>query len=258
MENVRKYGKPPFKTAVIHGGPGGAGQLISLAKKLSEMFGVLEPLQTAKSIEGQVQELHDVLKSNSDYPVTLIGHSWGAMLSVLFTAKFPAFVKKLILVSCGPLEANYSSADVMNNRLKRMSAKQKIEFEAIYKKFTDPKFEDKDSAMSELGKLASLVDSFDPTSIEPVSAQYDIFKKVWGEAELLRSRGGFVEAIKKIQCPVLAIHGDYDPHPFDGVKRPLIANLKNPKFILLEKCGHYPWLERHAKDKFYSILRDEL
>lgn len=25
----------------------------------------------------------------------------------------------------------------------------------------------------------------------------------------------------------------------------------------LEKYGHYPWIERHAKDKFFEVLRRE-
>ncbi len=254
MKRVRKYGEPPFKVAVVHGGPGAAGQLAPVAKELSRTFGVFEPLQTAASIEGQIQELHDVLESNAHHPVTLIGHSWGAMLSVLFAAKFPALVKKLILVSCGPLEASYTSSDVMKNRLGRMSIEQKAELDAAFKKLDDPKVQDKNAVFTQLGRLASKTDSYEPISDESVEAQYDIFKSVWSEAESLRSKGVFIEAVKNIRCPVFAIHGDYDPHPFDGVKRPLSTFLKDFRIILLEKCGHYPWIERHARNKFYSIL----
>jgi hypothetical protein len=28
--------------------------------------------------------------------------------------------------------------------------------------------------------------------------------------------------------------------------------------IMLEKCGHEPWRERYAMDKFYDILEHEL
>ena len=51
------YGEAPFTVAVVHGGPGGAGEMVPVAKKLSDYFGVLEPLQTEYSLEGQVQEL---------------------------------------------------------------------------------------------------------------------------------------------------------------------------------------------------------
>ena len=63
---------------------------------------------------------------------------------------------------------------------------------------------------------------------------------------------------KNIECPVVAIHGDYDPHPAEGVEKPLASILKNFRFILLQNCGHKPWIEKHAKDIFYEILKQEL
>jgi pimeloyl-ACP methyl ester carboxylesterase len=61
-----------------------------------------------------------------------------------------------------------------------------------------------------------------------------------------------------IQCPVIAIHGDYDPHPAEGVHKPLSLALANFRFILLKKCGHTPWLERWARENFYRIIKAEL
>jgi len=51
MENVRKYGKAPFKVAVVHGGPGAAGEMAPVARELVFICGVLEPLQTASSLK---------------------------------------------------------------------------------------------------------------------------------------------------------------------------------------------------------------
>jgi len=42
------------------------------------------------------------------------------------------------------------------------------------------------------------------------------------------------------------------------VKQPLSLVLKNFKFILLQNCGHYPWIERKAKDQFYKIIKKEI
>jgi len=77
MKNLRKYGNAPFNVAVIHGGPGAPGEMAPVAHQLSTDWGVLEPLQTAISLEGQVQELKSVLERNGSLPMTLIGHSWG-------------------------------------------------------------------------------------------------------------------------------------------------------------------------------------
>jgi len=62
----------------------------------------------------------------------------------------------------------------------------------------------------------------------------------------------------RIHCPVVAIHGKNDPHIVDGVKVPLESRLSNFEMYVLEKCGHEPWKEYYAKDKFFEILKKEL
>jgi len=72
MTNLRKYGKAPFGVALLHGGPGASGEMAPVARELSADWGVLEPLQTAASVEGQIEELHGVLNDNADLPVILV------------------------------------------------------------------------------------------------------------------------------------------------------------------------------------------
>jgi pimeloyl-ACP methyl ester carboxylesterase len=62
---------------------------------------------------------------------------------------------------------------------------------------------------------------------------------------------------EKIKCPVVAIHGDYDPHPAKGVREPLSGVIKDFCFISLKNCGHKPWIEQEAKEEFYRILKKE-
>lgn len=66
IKNLRIHGKAPFSVAVIHGGPGAPGHMAPVARELANEWGVLEPLQTAASLEGQVQELRDVLETHGD------------------------------------------------------------------------------------------------------------------------------------------------------------------------------------------------
>ena len=87
---------------------------------------------------------------------------------------------------------------------------------------------------------------------------YNLYQSVWNEAEKLRSRRDLLDYTKTIKCPVLAIHGDYDPHPSEGVRIPLGQNIRDFRFHLLEKCGHEPWTEKHARNKFFSLLKKEL
>jgi len=259
MKTLRKYGNKPFSVAVLHGGPGAPGEMAPVARELSSIMGVLEPLQTATTLEGQVRELKAVLEKNAALPVTLIGFSWGALLSFIFTARHPSFVNKLILVGSAPYEGKYA-ANITQTRLSRLSAEERKQALSLMQTLNDPAVADKNTPLARLGKLLSRADAYDPLPYddEILECQYDVFQGVWEQASQLRSSGKLLELGKSIKCPVVAIHGDYDPHPAAGVVEPLSHILKDFRFILLEKCGHRPWLERSARDRFYHILKQEL
>ena len=259
MKNFRIYGKEPFNIAVLHGGPGAPGEMAPVARELASISGVLEPLQTKNSLEGQVSELYTVLKENGTLPVILIGWSWGAWLSYIFTAKHPDYVSKLILIGSGAYEEKYV-ADIMITRLNRMTDEQRAELFTLTDILDRPDIEDKDTPMSRFGEIIAEADAYDPLPHKPEVLEYrhDINQKVWQQASALRNSGKLLELGRKIRCPVVAIHGDYDPHLAEGTREPLARVLKDFRFILLEKCGHQPWLERAARDRFYRILRKEL
>jgi pimeloyl-ACP methyl ester carboxylesterase len=230
-----------------------------VARQLARGRGVLEPLQTAMTIAGQIEELQVVLAAHSEPPVTLIGHSWGAWLGYLLSARHPALVRKLILVGSGPFDEEYAAA-VHETRLSRLSPAEREEFQSLVTTLADPSMEAPYVALARLGALASQADTYDPLPArdEPVTVQAAIFQGVWPEAAELRRSGQLLAEARRIQCPVVAIHGDYDPHPPPGVQRPLAAVLADFRFVLLPRCGHKPWLERHARDTFYQILEAEL
>ena len=213
MQNLRKYGKAPFTVAVLHGGPGAPGHMAPVARELSEEWGVLEPLQTAASLDGQVEELREVLEGNGDLPVTLVGSSWGAMLGFILAARHPSLVNKLILVGSGGFEEQY--APNSEARLGRLSEEENRESHSLMESLNDPNNADKNATMGKLGRLFTKADAYNPLTLETenLEVQYDIFQSVWSDAVKLRSSGELLALGKQIQCPVVAIHGDYDPHP---------------------------------------------
>lgn len=259
MKNLRTYGKRPYTVAVVHGGPGAPGEMAPVARELSKICGVLEPLQTKDTLSGQVKELRDVLKENGELPVILVGFSWGAWLSFIIAARYPALVRKLILVGSGPFEESYADG-IVPERLTRLSEAERLEALGIFEELSNPEVEERDRPMARLGELFARADAFDPLpqADEASGFSYEINQKVWAGASELRASGELLKLGKQITCPVVAIHGDYDPHPAEGVRVPLARVLKDFRFVLLEKCGHEPWLEKHAREEFFRILRSEI
>ena len=72
--------------------------------------------------------------------------------------------------------------------------------------------------------------------------------ETWDDMVRLQDSGVYPARFVSIRCPVLMLHGTYDPHPGpmirDGLK-PYIPHLEYREF---DRCGHSPWIEEHARD----------
>ncbi len=132
-------------------------------------------------------------------------------------------MKKLILVGSGPYEQRYAT-NVTSTRISRLGQEDWDDYRSLDGVLNNSTAKNKNEAFCSLGKLMSKADTYDPLpphDAELVKYNYDVFKSVWGgEAHQLRSSGELLKLGTKVRCPVVAIHGDYDPHPFNGVKEP--------------------------------------
>lgn len=269
MTSMRWHGAPPYCVAVLHGGPGAAGDVEPVARELGRHRGILEPYQTELSVGGQVEELRSLLVGQGEPPLALVGHSWGAWLGLLLAARHPILVRKLVLVGCGPL-AEEHAAGLQEARAGRLAAGERAEFESLIGRLSRAAGAEKDALLDRLGALAAKADVFDPLPVRqgeepaphlpggPAQRRGLIFERVWAEASALRRSGGLMAEAARVRCPVVALHGDHDPHPAEGVRGPLAAALRDFRFVLLEKCGHSPWRERWAREDFFRILGLEL
>jgi pimeloyl-ACP methyl ester carboxylesterase len=249
----RRYGRAPYRVALLAGGPGAPGELRPLAKRLARDHGVLEALQTETTLAGQIAELRDELEATLELPATVVGHSGGGILGYLFAAHYPELVRKLILVSSGPFDEEHA-AEVLMTRLDRLGPRRG-EAEQLLARLTG---KEDAQALRRLGRIFARVDAFDPLPAEAkLQVQPEAFSGVWPEVRRMRRSGELLSVGKLIRCPVVAIHGSYDPHPLEGVEI-LETVLDDFRLVRLERCGHTPWLERQAKDAFFSALEEEL
>jgi len=206
VEVLRRYGKSPFGVVVVHGGPGAGGEMEPVARELSLNYGVLEPLQTAGTVEGQVGELRRIIEEDAATPVTLVGWSWGAWLCYLTTARYPSRVKKLILVSSGPFEEGYAK-EIMEVRLRRLPTGDRRRVETIMHKLQGK--EKDEGSFKEFGALMEKADSYNllpKTDEGKIEFSLKIYESVWREASDLRSSGELLERGRNITCVAIR-HG---------------------------------------------------
>ncbi len=262
MKNYRVYGNKPYNIILLHGGPGAPGSLSSLGKMLSEKYGLIEHLQESDSIEGQIEEIKEIYDTHDKEPCIIIGHSWGAWLGYLFAAKYPECVKKLILVGAGPFESKYIN-EMNETRENRFTDEDR---EIISKQWevlkNSTSEEEKKKAFGMMGKVMSNIDSYrvldDLKEEEITDYNPEAHFKLMDEANVMRKSGELLNKGKGIKCKVIAIHGDYDPHPYKGIEDTLSGVVGDFKMILLEKCGHYPWKEVNGREQFLQVMCDLL
>ncbi len=114
--HLQTFGNSQHPVAfILPGGPGADFRLLLPLQALSDRYfvvmwdprgaGLSERVsKTELSIESFVEEIASVKKAFSpDRPVTLIGHSWGANLSLRFAARHPQAVRQLALIEPGGL-----------------------------------------------------------------------------------------------------------------------------------------------------------
>lgn len=256
---LRSYGSPPYRVALLHGGPGAPGTMGPLAEMLAPHVSVLEPLQSERSIEGLLKELCGVLEAEADLPVILAGSSWGAMFGFMYAASHPEHVHELIMIGSGPLEESYAE-EIRPTRVSRLSPGKQERVRRILGLLETIDPDQQESYLWELSDLFNEADAFDPLTLDMglIEVNGPQHVTVWAEAREMRAGGQLLDMADRIVCKVVAIHGDHDPHPAEGVEEPLRGRLEDFEFVLLENCGHIPWIERHAKDQFLEILVDRI
>lgn len=259
--SLKKHGKAPRRVVVLHGGPGAPGSAAQLARDISSRHGVLEPWQRADSVEALVAELACVLRYDAGLPATLVGHSWGALLGYMLTARHPELVNKLVMIGAPPFEARHAKG-IMPMRMNAMSEAQREDASELISVMADKTRMQRegDQILVRFGRLMEQADAYNPLpqQPEPMIANYRQFSAVMGQVTELRRSGALIALGESIRCPVVALHGEYDSHPVDAVRRPLGYSLTNFRCVVLPNCGHTPWQEREARAVFYECLFAEL
>jgi pimeloyl-ACP methyl ester carboxylesterase len=82
--------------------------------------------------------------------------------------------------------------------------------------------------------------------------------ETWDDMVRLQGSRVYPAAFSSITCPVLMLHGSYDPHPGPMIRDSLNACIPQLEYREFEQCGHSPWVEVHAREPFLAQLRSWL
>lgn len=244
MVTFREYG-PRLGTpevVVLHGGPGAPGSAGALANLIADPARVLEPWQQATSVSEHIEDLRSFINVHCDAPPVLVGHSWGAMLALVFAAAHPSEVRSVCLVGSGTFD---------------------LPSRAVFKQALSAQLPDRSEALPRTERVAMIDRVYEVDPLPEDALDFTVFderanEQSWNDMLRLQADGTYPAAFSTIAIPVLMLHGSADPHPGRMICDSLRAFLPQLEYRELDRCGHYPWHERAARDAFLRQVREWL
>ena len=208
------------------------------------------------SMELMAEDLEALRKALGVDRWTVFGHSFGGMLANFYAARHPGRVRAMVQSSSGGIDLSLldGAAESLSARL---SAAERDSL-AVYRRERGAPGQHPEADRKYAGILARAY-VYDKTNVPVVAARLlegnsELNALVW--ADLRRIGYNEKRRLAELAAPVLIIHGREDIVPVEIARR---AHEIYPRsqLVLLERSGHYDWLDRPAAylaavDKFLA------
>jgi len=251
---------------LLSGGPGFSSEyMLPIAKHLESRYKavLLDQRGTGKSLletydattldhKKLISDIEALRRALKVEKLTLVGHSWGGILSMLYAAEHPDRVHAMVLIDAGgptiagvaKFTANHT-ARMTKEDTKRVAEgyanlqkDHKAAILEITRARTPPYFHDRAKALRFADALNE--DSFND-------------KAFWAIVGQLTPSFDLRPALQKVNVPVLIIHGKSDP--LESAQEVHDA-LAGSHIEMIADAGHFPWVEQ--PQAVYRVMDDFL
>jgi len=199
------------------------------------------------TLDAMADDLLAIINQIGFQQFTLIGSSFGGMLSIKVAERAPHRVKRLVFVGSQPKFAQ--SEDYPHGleveRIKKLATQLQSDYTAMIRVFFRSLFTKEERRTRRFKWIQTFRKQESLPKMDAVMGILDILEK-----EDLR------ESLKKIHIPIQFIYGEEDyicpAHVYDDLKKDFPA----ARFDCFEKVGHFPFLI--YPDRFNEVLGDFL
>ena len=271
----------------LHGGPGASSlDFVNQAKALSrkmkvvifDQLGVLRSDGIAEnesySMEYQIEMVEEMRKILGIEKWSVLGHSYGGMLAVLYASACPDSVHKIIL-ECPSLwfeDSAKSTAEYLSEHIHSLNDGEAVK---LWEKVRFADYQDKTEVVWDLSALLGYVTDMElrfylhGITLEEYEMSMDttdIANEMWSKGEqhlkkLLEAQpepagsaqkkvmmtDNLLPVIPRIAAPMLLINGKYDPACTRNQIEYIMNNAQNVTQAVFEDSGHFPRLEEAEK-----------
>jgi proline iminopeptidase len=250
---------------LLSGGPGTSANILDqLFQQLSRQYKCILPEQrgTGKSktypmdsttinLANAVEDIVVLLHQLQLKKVSIVGHSYGAMLAMQFAAKHPEAVEKLVLVGPGVLSLDQDYA--ADNRRSKLSADEILFSRKVQDSIAkNTATEATQKKMAVMSLRLNLYDAFKADSILQLISKRQRNPRM--ESLMLSDmvkNYNVRSAVARFSFPFLVISGRQDPVAVFPTMDIMQLNAK-AKVAWINKSGHFPWLEQPKT--FYETI----
>ncbi|MDE6932251.1 MAG: alpha/beta hydrolase [Oscillospiraceae bacterium] len=269
----------------LHGGPGASClDFVNQAKALSgkmkvvifDQLGVLRSDGIAEneiySMEYQIKMVEEMRKILGIEKWSVLGHSYGGMLAVLYASACPDSVHKIIL-ECPSLwfeDSARSTAEYLSEHIHSLNDGEAVK---LWEKVRFADYQDKTEVVWDLSALLGYVTDMElrfylhGITLEEYEMSMDttdIANEMWSKGEqhlkkLLETPAAgsaqkrvlmtddLLPLIPKIAAPMLLINGKYDPACTKHQIEYIMNSAQDVTQAVFENSGHFPRLEEAEK-----------
>ncbi len=245
---------------VLHGGPGlFHNYLVPHFKNLAEKYQIIFYDQrgcgqtdfpkdtTSINIDTYVEDLEAIRNHLKLEKLTLLGHSWGALLALKYGIKHPQNLNKLLLVAPAPSNTSYFDETFANMQQKRSEEDTKELIQAMMSKKFENREEETFRKVVLLGDKPNLYEQskieelYNPMTFTKESANSllivnSLLERTYFNFDITQ------EGINTINCPTIILMGGMDNVPFASAQA-IQDNMSNCELKVFKKTCHYPFFE---------------
>ena len=191
----------------------------------------------------------DALRAYWGYEAwTVIGHSWGATLALLYAIRHPERIDRLVYISGTGIDPSWHN-EYRRNREAKILPAERERFQLINQLRSTSTGEELDQLNEERSSILERTELYDSTRIAKVP-RYDCFPVNYAlnralneEMRRIEETGRLPTQISRIAVPTLVLDGEGDPRP--RWARSHIAQLiAGCRHVTVELAGHDPWVEQ--------------
>ena len=260
-------GAPLF---VLHGSGGSHRYFLPSMEALSDEYQLFfydqrgtglsdgHPDLAANTIDQFVEDLEALRVAFGFEKISLMGHSWGAIITLAYAVKYQAHLDHLILVDSIPVNDKFliGFSEMLQQRIQHLSADEQLKLTTTCNR---PRAELSPKEIDECNQLDAQLRFYDP--IKASSADWVIDENTLKNSATVhalltssfdRMQVDMDTQLPTVLVPTLIIHGDFDPIPLKSSEY-LHEQIPKSQIVIITEAGHFPFIEQ--PEQFVTALR---